>query len=248
MFRKPARRLVAALFWICVWAVAAKAVGQPLLLPSPWATATAFLSLAGSRAFWLSAGATVLRVFFGFCAGFVGGCALAALTARVRWARDLFAPVLSLIKATPVASFIVLALVWFRTDSVPVFATALIVLPVAFANLFAALTSLDADLMEMARAFRMRAPAVAAHIVWPQARPALAAAVASGMGMAWKAGVAAEVICTPKSALGSYMYSAKIYLDTPGLFAATAVVVALSVLLERAVLRLTGGRERRQNA
>lgn len=249
MRRKLAQKTIVILFWTGVWAAAAKAVGQTLLLPSPGSTLSALVSLSARGDFWLSAGASVLRIAAGFAAGFLLGAALAALAARVRWTGGFFAPILSIVKATPVVSFIMLALVWFRSGAVPVFATSLIVLPVAFSNLSASLTALDRDLIELGRAFRLRPRTMFSEILWPQIRPSLLAAVMSGMGMAWKAGVAAEVICTPRNALGSWLYGAKIYLNTPELFAATVVVIALSMLLEGLVVRLSGGRKMvRQNA
>lgn len=61
----------------------------------------------------------------------------------------------------------------------------------------------------------------------------------TSLGLAWKAGIAAEVLCTPKGAIGTQLYNAKIYIETTDLFAWTFVVVILSLLLEFAFVRLT---------
>ena len=50
--------------------------------------------------------------------------------------------------------------------------------------------------------------------------------------------MAAEVLCQPKLAIGTQLYYGKIYLETDRLFAWTAVVIVLSVLLERLLRRL----------
>ena len=71
----------------------------------------------------------------------------------------------------------------------------------------------------------------------PGAIGALGAGWETALGLAWKAGVAAEVLCQPKWAMGGELQSAKAYLDAPGLFAWTAVIVALSMAME-ALLRL----------
>ncbi len=246
MPRKLLNGLAIAALWIALWAVLARAVGLTLLLPSPLETLSALVTLVQRGDFWLAAGASMLRIFAGFAAGLVAGCALAVLTSRFRWWRGFFAPFLAAVKATPVASFIILALVWIKTDGVPTFATVLVVLPVAYTNLYTAIAATDPMLLEMARAFRMPRRALLTRIYWPSCRPAFLASVIAGMGMAWKAGIAAEVICTPRSALGTFLYSAKIYLDTPGLFAGTAVVILLSILLEKLVVWLTHGREGRR--
>lgn len=84
--------------------------------------------------FWKAAGASLLRVAGGFLAAVAAGCAAAVLTARFSLARALLAPVLHIVRAAPVASFIILALVWFRTDVLPLFIAFLMVVPVVWAN------------------------------------------------------------------------------------------------------------------
>lgn len=245
--RRLAEKISVACIWLALWAVAAASVGQALLLPSPWQVAVALAQLAGQAAFWRAVDASVLRILAGFAIGMLTGFALAVLTSRFRWWHAFFSPFLSAVKATPVASFIMLALVWLRVDGVPVFATFLIVLPVVWANVSAGIGAADPQLLEMARAFRMPRWQRVRRVYWPTIRPYFRAAITMGMGMAWKAGVAAEVIATPRQSLGAYLYNAKIYLDTSGLFATTAVVIVLSILLERLVKRLAG-EERKEDA
>ena len=50
--------------------------------------------------------------------------------------------------------------------------------------------------------------------------------------------MAAEVIGLPKGSIGERLYQAKIYLDTPDLFAWTAVIILVSLVFERVFLRL----------
>lgn len=233
--KKAARAAFVALIWLAIWEGLALAVGREVLLPAPTAVVRALWRLAGTGSFWRSVLGSLLRILSGFAAGVAGGCLLAALTARFRFCRTLFSPALSVVKATPVASFILLALVWLRAGAVPVFATFLIVLPLVWANVQAGIDATDAKLLEMARAYGMPWHRVALHVYAPSVRPYFRAATTTGMGMAWKAGIAAEVICTPMLAVGSGLYDAKISLDTAGLFAWTAVVILLSVALEKLI-------------
>lgn len=245
MLHKLLRKTAIAVLWLGIWAVAAAMVGQPILLPSPIATLQALGTLATKGTFWASVGVSMLRILGGFSLGILVGVPMAALTARFPWWRDFFAPLLAVVKATPVASFIILALVWIKVNGVPVFATFLVVLPIAWANTATGILSTDPNLLEMARAFQLSPTQTLRHIYWPTVRPFFRAAVMTGMGMAWKAGVAAEIIATPKLSLGRHLYDAKIYLNTPSLFATTAVVILLSILLERLVVRLARRGERR---
>ena len=84
-------------------------------------------------------------------------------------------------------------------------------------------------------------------IYLPSLRPYLLAAVTTAMGLAWKSGVAAEVLCIPRPAIGTQIYNSKLYLDIPDLFAWTVAVVALSLLLEGLLRALLERDKRRED-
>lgn len=241
------KTLAAAAFWLLVWQGLSLLVRKPLLLPSPIEAAKRLGALIVTGPFWVSIGLTLLRVTAGFCCGVVCGVLLGALTAKSRLLERLFAPLLAVVKATPVASFIILALVWLQKDLVPVFITFLIVLPVIWANVLEGIRQTDRGLLEMARVFRLPRRKVLSKVYAPSVLPYFAAGAATAMGLSWKAGVAAEVIAMSSSSVGYHLYRAKINLETPDLFAWTAVVVLLSVLLERLLRRVIRRMEGRKH-
>ena len=242
-FKTGLKTLAVAVFWLLVWQGLSILLQKPLLLPSPLETAKRLCALVCTLPFWQSIGLTLLRVSGGFCCGTAFGVLLGAATAKSKLLERLFAPLLAVVKATPVASFIILALVWLQKDLVPVFITFLIVLPVLWANVFAGIRETDRALLETARVFRLPRRKVLTKLYVPSVRPYFAAGAATAMGLSWKAGVAAEVIAMSNSSVGYHLYRAKINLETPDLFAWTAVVVLLSVLLERVLRRLMKRRE-----
>ncbi|BDF69829.1 nitrate ABC transporter permease [Oscillospiraceae bacterium] len=221
--------------WLGVWQLAAMGVGKELLLPTPAAVGRTLAALAGTQAFWAAAAASLLRVFGGFAAGCALGAALAVLTSFCTWADWIFSPAVRIVRATPVASFILLVLLWAPTGQVPAIIAALMVLPVVWANVCKGIAQTDPLLLEAARAYRFSAGRTARLVYAPSALPYFAAGCSTGMGLAWKAGVAAEVLCQPRAAIGTQVYFSKIYLETPDLFAWTAVVIVLSLLLENAL-------------
>lgn len=245
------KTLAAAVFWLLVWQGLSLLVRKPLLLPSPAEAAKRLCALCVTLPFWQSIGLTLLRVSAGFCCGVCCGVFLGAATAKSKLLERLFAPLLAVVKATPVASFIILALVWLQKDLVPVFITFLIVLPVIWANVLEGIRQTDRGLLEMAQVFRLPRRKVLSKVYAPSVLPYFAAGAATAMGLSWKAGVAAEVIAMSNSSVGYHLYRAKINLETPDLFAWTAVVVLLSVLLERvlrrAIRRMEGRKHRAEN-
>ncbi len=248
--KKAAIALAVAAVWVALWtaaSAAAKAAGVSLVFPSPLAVAKAFGALLAQKSFYVSCGRSMLRVLAGWALGMLGGTVLALATSASRVLRAFFGPALHIVKATPVASFIILALVVMGAGKVPAFTGALISLPVVWANLTEGFSAPDPKLLEMAKAFHMPRKNKIKYIYLPALRPYFTAAATTAMGFTWKAGIAAEVICTPKGSIGAGIYNAKIYLETPELFAWTLAVIGLSVLLEallKGALRLSQGRQK----
>ncbi len=237
--RKLLRTPAVFAFWLLVWALASAAVGQELLLPSPVQAARELIGLARMPDFWLTIGRSVLRVLTGILSAVCLGVGLAFLTHKSAVMNALFSPVMTLVKSTPVASFIILALVWLGRSVVPVFISALMVLPVVWANVSAGLKGIDPQLLELARVYRLPRGRVLRRITWPSVLPHLRAALRSALGLGWKAGIAAEVLTVPPYSIGKRIYEAKLYLETTELFAWTAAVILVSLLIEKLLLRLT---------
>ena len=241
--RAPWRWLLPAVFWLAVWWLLALIVGKELLIPSPPLVVRTLLELVVTGAFWRYTALTLLRITLGLLLGIVLGILTALLTDRFSWLHALLAPAVRVVRATPVASFIILVLLWVANGRVPVVISALVVLPVIWESTAAGLRSVDQNLLEFARAYRLTRWDTWRRIVIPSMLPQLAAAVCTAIGLAWKSGVAAEVLCLPKAAVGTQVYFSKLYLDTPALFAWTLVVVALSLTVERIARRLLLGRK-----
>ena len=241
--RGPWRWLLPAVFWLAVWWLLALIVGKELLIPSPPLVVRTLLELVVTGAFWRYTALTLLRITLGLLLGIVLGILTALLTNRLSWLHALLAPAVRVVRATPVASFIILVLLWVANGRVPVVISALVVLPVIWESTAAGFRSVDRDLLEFARAYRLTRWDTWRRIVIPSMLPQLAAAVCTAIGLAWKSGVAAEVLCLPKAAVGTQVYFSKLYLDTPALFAWTLIVVALSLTVERIARRLLLGRK-----
>ncbi len=232
------RGLLVAAFYLALWQLAAVLVGQPLLVPAPGAVFQRLFVLAGEAHFWQALLASMGRVAAAFLLGVVLGVALAVVTRRWSWSSYLVAPLLSALRATPVSSFIILALVWMGAGAVPVFTGLIMTLPIVWGNVSQGIGSLDPAYEEMGRVFALSPMKRLRYLYLPQIMPSFASACTTSLGMTWKAVIAAEVLGTPKLAMGSAMYSAKIYLETAELFAWTLVVILLSVAFERLFTRL----------
>ena len=233
--RRIGRVLLPVLFWLGVWQLTAAAVGQELLLPGPAAVGRRLLELAAGAVFWQTALASLLRIFGGLLLGVALGALLAGLTAWVPLLDWVLTPAVKVVRATPVASFLLLVYLWVERGRVPGLISALMVLPVVWGNVTRGIAETDPQLLELARAYGFGRGRTLRRIYIPSVLPYFASGCRTALGLAWKAGVAAEVLCQPQNAIGTQIYNTKYYLETPSLFAWTLVVIALSFLLEWAV-------------
>ena len=248
----PLKKLLYALpapaFWLGVWQGCALLVdrsvggrGNELLLPYPASVLRALAGLAGTEEFWAAVLASLGRITLGLAGGLCLGGLLAVLTCASPWADRLLSPAVRVVRAAPVASFILLVLLWTGRAAVPGGIAALMVIPVVWDSLSQGIRAVDKGLLELARVCRFSPGKTAVLIYLPSLRPQLLAALTTAAGLAWKSGVAAEVLCLPEPALGQRIYYAKYNLEIPELFAWTAVTAGLSMLLER-LLRVCAAR------
>ena len=240
--KKLMRKALPLVFWLAVWAACYLAVGQDLLLASPLQVARRFDFLADA-VFWQCVGMSLWRTAAAYVLGVTAAVLLAAASCAWPLVDDIVRPAMAVVRATPVASFIILALVWLSSANVPILAGMLMVLPVVYANVREGVSSTDPQLKEMARLFRFTPCQTVRRVIVPSTMPTFLAACEACVGLCFKATIAAEVIGVPKKAIGTQLYHAKIYLETDALMAWTLVVILLSMLLER-LLKAAIGRRR----
>ena len=230
------RNALVLLFWLGAWQLAAMAVGQKILFVTPLETLGCLSSLLPKAEFWARIALSSARILGGFLLG--GGCALllAPLARRWAWFGALLRLPMRLVKATPVASFIILALLWVSSRWLSLLISFLMVLPVLYGAVETGLESADRQLLEMAQVFRLGLGARFRAIWLPALLPAFRQGCSVALGICWKSGIAAEVIGLPNGSIGDALYRAKITLATGEVFAWTAVIILLSALFEKAFL------------
>lgn len=226
------RVLLIAAFWLGVWTLISWRVGKPSLLPSPIAVLHYLLGLLKTKEFYLITAASLRNVLLGIVTAVAFAALLSLLTYRIKPVRELLTPLMTVIKATPVASFIVLALIWIGSARVPFFITFLIVVPIVWTNLDEGFRRIDPKLAEVTRVYRLGLVTRWRVLILPSLRPYFLSACRTSMGLAWKAGIAAEIIAMPRNTIGTMIGEAKLYIEAEAMFAWTLTVILLSLVIE----------------
>ncbi len=232
LFKRILRYALILAFWLGVWALGAWAVGKPLLLPYPTAVIKRLLELMHTLDFYEVILHSLWNILFGIAIALLLGIFLAVLTHKIRILREVLLPAMTVIKATPVASFIILLLIFIGSARIPTVITVLIVLPVVWTNLDEGFAHIDPQLRQMTQVYRFSPWRRLRYLTIPSLMPYFVSACRTSVGLAWKAGVAAEVIAMPLRSIGTMIGEAKQYILTEDMFAWTLCVVLLSLLIE----------------
>lgn len=224
----------ASLFiWIGIWHIVAGVIDNQVFVPAPALVAKVlFEELLPSAEFWNSLLASVLHIGCGFIIGAVTGIVLAVISFVFAIAEGIIWLPMKIIKSVPVASFVILSLLWFDAEQLSIVISAMVVLPIIYTNTFTGIKQTDVKLLEMAQLFKVEKRKRVSCIYIPNALPYVLAAISLSVSMAWKAGIAAEIIGLAKNSIGNELYKAKLYLMIPELFAWTIVIVILSIISE----------------
>ena len=236
--QKQMRKAAIILFWLIVWQVAAVWTDNRILLVGPVQVLRVFVQNMAQPDFLKTVFYSLARIGLGFFLALCVGLLLGAVSYRFPLVQELSEPVMATLKSIPVASFVVLLLIWFGSSKLSFLISFLIVFPNVYVNTIAGLKSADVKLLEMAQVFGMGRPSRFFYIYRPALMPYLSSCLKISLGMSWKSGVAAEVIGLPDFSMGERLYMSKIYLDTAGLLAWTLMIVLISFLFEKAVLLL----------
>jgi len=236
--KKSIHKLLSVALALLLWQAGAMALDLHLLLVTPLEVVQRLFTLVGESDFWRTLLFSFSRIVLGFALAFALGCLLGVLSGKWPLLETLLWPYVITIKTVPVASFIIISLIFFSARQLSTFISFLMVFPVIYSNVLEGIRSTDRELLEMAQVFRISWWRRLGYIYLPHLKPFLFSACSVALGMSWKSGVAAEVIGVASGSIGEKLYESKIYFLTEDLLAWTVVIVLVSVLFEKLFLRL----------
>lgn len=236
--KKRVRTGVLIFIWLCIWQAAAWGIGNRILFVGPVEVLGALKEQIGQPDFWRTIAHSSVRICGGFFCSFVLACVIGIAAGRYGLLREFLEPAVGLLQSVPVASFVILALIWIGSENLSVLISFVVVFPIIYRNTLQGMAATDRKLLEMAQVFEIGPVRRFWYIYRPALFPYLTASCRTAFGMAWKSGAAAEVIGVPDLSIGEKLYMAKIYLSTAELFAWTLVIIVVSRIFETLFLRI----------
>ncbi len=226
---------LSVLFLIALWKVGAILVDSSLILPTPGQTIITVSQLFTEPEFTRIIGATVLRGIIGFGISFVLAMILGVMAGIHDGFYAFLKPILVTIRSTPVISLILLALIWFDVNQVPVFIALLTMFPFICTNIIDGIRNVDKDLIEMAHVYNVNHGGIIKDIYLPAIAPFIFSGASSAMGFGWRAIIIGEVLSQPQYGIGTFMQNAQTYLLVDKVIAWTIVAIVLSYIFENLI-------------
>ena len=224
--------LLSTVILLLLWKVISIKIDADIILPPPEDVFIRLTEISQSRNFWQSILNTTTRTLYGFTLSFGLGFITGIAWGSSKRVSAALSPLISVIRAIPVMSIILIAMIWFRTDMVPVFVCFLMIFPIITANVSQGISEVDRSLLEMASAFKLSKYNILFHITIPSTIPFVLAGVRASVGVAWKSVIAAEVLSQPVKAIGTGIQFSQMNLETAEVIAWTAIAVILSKVSE----------------
>ncbi len=215
---------------ILIWELGAALLGASIILPTPLEVLKELANLVSSQDFLANLGFTILRALESFIIIVIAGSIAGILAGRFHVFNSIIRPLVTIFKATPVMSVILLAYIWLRTGAVPVFSAFLMAFPVMFVQTMAGYQSIDTKLLAMCEIYDIKGKERIKHLIIPSLLPYLTTGAKQTLSIIWKVVIAAEVLTLPKHGVGRALQLAQIQLETAKVFAWTIVAILLTAL------------------
>lgn len=224
---------ISILIWLLIWHFTDLIIDKDIFLPYPLDVFKVLINdLLPSDVFWSSILHSVINILLGFLLGTIIGVLLASVSSMSRIIKAFLWFPIVVLKSVPVASFVILLLLWVVPEQLSIVIPMMVVIPILYINTLSSIEMTDKKIIEMADLYKVPFIRKLMYIYVPSVMPAVISACSLAIGMAWKSGIAAEIIGLAKNTIGNELYKTKIYLMTTELFGWTFVIILLSILCE----------------
>jgi NitT/TauT family transport system permease protein len=218
-----------------LWAAAAAAKDNAVLLPMPDEVIVKTALLFGESEFWLSLGWTLARTLICFAVSFALAFALASLGGLFKPLHRIMSPIVAILRAVPTMAFILIIMIWIDFQQAPVYIGFLIAFPIFYSSFYSAITGVDKDLTEMTKVYKIRAIDKVRFLYAPEIASSVFDVSASTVSLTLKVIIASEVLCYTRDSIGFGMKMANLTFEISNLLAWTVAAVLLSFALEMTI-------------
>ena len=227
------------IFWLIIYELIALIINNSYFFPRTNLVFSALFAIKLTTFFKVCA-MTMMRIILALLLGVIIGLALGVLSARFNAVYHLLNPFMTAVKATPVASLIIVLWIMLSGNMLPIIIALFMVMPIIWQSTYDAFYAVDRKLLEVADVFELSHKYRFMILYLPSIKKYLIPSLITSVGLAWKSEIATEIIAYTRNSIGQLINDGKYNLDTPTVFAWTFIVIVFSIVFETVTRMLLG--------
>lgn len=227
--------LVSVILLLLVWELGDALINNPAFFTGVVPTFKALGALFITVDFWKTVLFSILRIVAGFLIGVAIGILLAFISSKSHFITTILSLAFSVVKSTPVASIIMIVWIFIGRTRVATAIALFMVAPIIWQNLMDGYNSINKQLVEVASVFELSGFKRFKLLVFPALIRYFVPAALTAVGLAWKSGIAAEIITVADNSIGYHIRTHKDCFESDYMLAWTLVVIIISILFESGI-------------
>lgn len=235
------RKVLIWSFYFILWQGIAMMVNQSIILPSFLDVLNRLVYILSDSSFYNHLFITLFRVVLGTLSAFILSFIFAILSYDFKWVEQALKPLVLVSKTIPNITYILLVLIWFSREMSVFFVTLLILFPVLYTQISTGLFGINPEHLEVLKLY----PETYFHrlikVIIPLIKIPLFEGLKGALSLGFKVGVMAEILGQVQPGLGYLMHIARMNFETVDLFAYTAIMILVVVIIEKSMDQMKRG-------
>lgn len=236
MFKKNIKKylmiLLSILILFTLWHIFYKLENHEVIIPSITSTIHEVINIITADNFINIIAATTIRAILGFILSLLIGCILGFIAGFKESLEFFMKPYLMIIKSTPIVAIMLIALIWIKSDGVPILVSFLLCYPIIYESVINGIKNTDKSIIEFGKVHKISNFTMIIDVYMPSVFSHIIANIFSTLALSFKTTVSSEIISIPKYGIGNSIYTAKVYLNTAEVFAWLIIIVLLSTIFD----------------
>lgn len=235
MKKKYIRILFSFFTLLLLWQILAIQVQNEIILPKPLAVWNTMVIQIQDPLFYTSIAFTLFRISIGLFIAFLLAFFISVLAYFYPWFKDLFHPVLTLIRSIPNISYILIVLFWFSAKTSVIIISFLILFPTMYATLEQGFSDIPKEYHDLMKLYPAKKYTEIRCIYLPFLKPYIFTAILTGLSLAFKVGIMAEILGQAGTGIGRQLNICRLQLQMEGVFAWTIWIILLLTIMEKGI-------------
>lgn len=224
--------ILGIIIFILLWFFISLKINSEIVFPNILTIIKKLIEIILEKSFYKDLFLSLIRVFITFILSFLLAIIFGILSGIFSSIRYMLMPIINFIRTIPTIPLILVAIIWFDNNTVPIFVSMLVIFPIMYDAVVNGIINVDKNLIDMSLSYNVSLKTQIISLYIPSIKPYILTSISQSMGITWKSILAAEILALPSLGIGSKLYESHLYLDTVSLFAYCLIAVIFNGIFE----------------